>query len=200
MTNKQKIIFVVDDNNANLVVCKEILKSKYVVYPIPSAEKMFELLEHVMPDMILLDVEMPQIDGYEAARKLKSTEVYREIPIIFLTARNDATSETEGLNLGAVDYVHKPFTGGLLLRHIEMYFSLTSHRKILEERNKTIEELTKEKSEFLSRVSSLLSAIIEMLGAALGTDDPVKIKSCLSKADSASRQLLSITNEQAHIQ
>jgi CheY-like chemotaxis protein len=159
---------------------------------------MFNLLEHVMPDMILLDVEMPQMDGYEAARKLKCSEVYREIPIIFLTARNDMASETEGLNLGAVDYIHKPFTGGLLLRHMEMYLSLTNYRKILEERDKTIEELTREKSEFFSRLSQIrspMNAIVEMLGIALSTDDPEKIKNCLSKANSASTQLLSVINE-----
>jgi putative two-component system response regulator len=142
MTNNQKTIFVVDDNNANLVACKEILKSEYVVYPVPSAEKMFELLEHVTPDMILLDVEMPQMDGYEAAGKLKSSEASREIPFIFLTAKNDAGSELEGLNLGALDYIHKPFVGALLLRRVETYLSLIDCRKLLEERNKTIAELT----------------------------------------------------------
>jgi putative two-component system response regulator len=199
MTNNQKIIFVVDDNNANLVACKEILKSKYVVYPVPSAEKMFDLLKHVMPDMILLDVEMPQMDGHEAAGKLKSSEVYRDIPVIFLTARNDAASETEGLNIGALDYIQKPFSGALLLRRMEMHLSLISCRKILEERNKTIEELTKAKSEFISRISreirAPLNAVIGTPDIAMNSGDPAEVTNCMDKTDSAFRQILAAIDD-----
>ncbi|MCL2126629.1 MAG: response regulator [Treponema sp.] len=120
-----KIIIVVDDNDTNLVACKKILKPYYTVYPSPSAAKMFELLEHgIKPDLILLDVEMPDMDGYEAARILKSSKAYSGFPLMFLTARNDAAGEMEGLNLGALDYIHKPFVGALLLKRIENHLSL----------------------------------------------------------------------------
>ena len=121
MSEKQKIIFVVDDSNTNLVACKEVLKSSYVVYPIPSAVKMFNILEHVNPDLILLDVEMPEMDGYEAAQKLKAHDTFKKIPIIFLSAKTDSTSESEGLNLGAVDYIHKPIVSTELLGRIEKH-------------------------------------------------------------------------------
>ena len=140
MTNEQKIIVVVDDNNANLIAIKNILKPHYVVYPAPSAAKMFELLEHITPDLILLDVEMPETDGYEATRILKDNAAFKNIPIIFLSARIDATSEMVGLNIGALDFLHKPFCSTLLLKRIEMYLSLIEYRKIIEE---LLEEKTK---------------------------------------------------------
>ena len=123
MTEKRKTIIVVDDNNTNLVACKKILKPFYEVYPVPSVSKMFKLMEHVTPDLILLDVEMPDTNGYEAATMLKSKDAFREIPIIFLTARNDPVSEKFGLNLGATDYISKPFVSEQLLKRIGNVFS-----------------------------------------------------------------------------
>ena len=141
MTETEKIIIVVDDNNANLIACKSILKPHYLVYPAASSAKMFELLERIKPDLILLDVEMPDIDGHEAIRRLKSNDAYKDVPVIFLSARIDATSEVEGLNLGALDYIHKPFSSAVLLKRIGIHLTLIEYKKIIEEQNKTIEEL-----------------------------------------------------------
>jgi len=129
MDNK-KIIIAVDDNIENLTALKESLKDIYDVYPSPSAVKMFDLLEHITPDLILMDIEMPEMNGYEAAKKLKSIEKYKQIPFMFLTVREDVTSELEGFNLGAVDYIHKPFVAPLLLRRIETHLSLMDYHKI----------------------------------------------------------------------
>ena len=118
MKEKRKTIIVVDDNSTNLLACKNILKPFYEVYPVPSAAKMLKLMEHVKPDLILLDVEMPDINGYEAASMLKEKDAFKEIPIIFLTARNDPVSEKVGLNLGAADYLSKPIVGDQLIERI----------------------------------------------------------------------------------
>ena len=155
MTNEEKTIIVVDDNNANLIACKSILKSHYVVYPAASSAKMFELLEHVMPNLILMDVEMPEVDGYETVRKLKSSDAYKEIPVIFFSARSDAPSEMEGLKLGAIDYIHKPFSSAVLLKRIEIHLSLFEYKKTIEEQNSTIEEQTKTITELQSRINEL---------------------------------------------
>ena len=182
MTKEQKTIIIVDDNDANLTACKKILKPYYIVYPAPSAAKMLDLLEHnIVPDMILLDVEMPDINGYEAARMLKNTEAHKKIPIIFLTARNDAISEMEGLNLGALDYIHKPFVSALLLRRLEMHLSLIDYQKLLEERNKSI--------------GIPLNEIISLLNLAMDTEDSREIKNYLNKASSTSKQLLALVND-----
>ena len=126
MTEKRKTIIAVDDNNANLVACKKILKPFYEVYPASSAAKMFKLMEHITPDLILLDVEMPDMNGYEAARMLKNNNASDKIPIIFLSARDDPVSEKFGLNLGALDYIHKPIVGSQLLSRIESHLSQKS--------------------------------------------------------------------------
>jgi diguanylate cyclase (GGDEF)-like protein len=130
MAEIRKKIIAVDDNLENLVSIKDSLKDIYEVYPSPSAIKLFELLEHITPDLILLDVEMPNMNGYEAAKKLKDDERYKEIPIIFLTIRDDIKSEMDGFRLGAVDYIHKPFVTPLLLQRIKTHLSLVDYQKI----------------------------------------------------------------------
>jgi putative two-component system response regulator len=123
MAGDKRKIAAVDDNPENLGVLKNTLKDKYTVFPLPSAAGLFDLLEHITPDLILLDVEMPDMDGYEAAEKLKSGDKYRNIPIIFLTSREDAGSKEKGLSLGAVDYIHKPIVAQALLGRLETFFS-----------------------------------------------------------------------------
>jgi diguanylate cyclase (GGDEF)-like protein len=127
---ERNIIIAVDDSLENLAIIKETLKGAYEVYTCPSAAKMFELLEHVMPDLILLDVEMPQMNGYETAKKLKSIVKYSQIPFMFITVRDDVQSEVHGLELGAVDYIHKPFLSPLLLQRIKNHVTLMDYQKI----------------------------------------------------------------------
>ena len=138
--NKQMKIVTVDDNLTNLTALKNILKPYYTAYPVDSAAKMFDLLEHVQPDLILLDVEMPGLNGYDAARLLKANPAHKDIPIIFITALNDAQSELEGLELGAVDYIYKPYVAPLLLRRIETHLSLAEHKRELQELNSAIQK------------------------------------------------------------
>jgi len=171
--NEQKIIFVVDDNNGNLIACRNILKPYYEVYPAQSAEKMFELLEHIKPDLILLDVEMPDISGHEAVQKLKSNDNHKNIPIVFLSARNDSSSELEGFNLGALDYIHKPFLSHLLLRRIETHLSLITYRKIL------------------SEIKNPINTLNKMLDEAASVDDPEKLPDHIANLNDFAKQLLS---------
>jgi two-component system, sensor histidine kinase and response regulator len=191
MTDLKKII-VVDDNVENLTAIKNTLKEKYEVYPSLSALKMFDLLEHIMPDLILLDVEMPEMNGYDAAKKLLGYEKFKNIPIIFLTSKDDAKSEMEGLNIGAVDYIRKPFVAPLLLRRIQTHLSLIEHQV-------EAQKASQAKGEFLSHMSheirTPLNAIIGMINIAVNTDDIEKIKYCLQRAGSASKHLLNIIND-----
>jgi diguanylate cyclase (GGDEF)-like protein len=130
MTDERKIIITVDDNMENLTAIKDTLKDIYEVYPCQSALKMFDLLKHILPDLILLDVEMPVMNGYEAAKWLKNNEKYKHIPIMFVTVREDINSEMNGLNLGAIDYIHKPFVAPLLLQRIKTHISLMDYQRI----------------------------------------------------------------------
>jgi len=118
-----KKIVAVDDNVENLTALKNTLKNLYEVYPCPAAAKMFNILEHIKPDIILLDVEMPEMNGYEAITKLKSDDKYKEIPVIFLTSMNDEESKKKGFSLGAIDYIYKPFDSTSLLQLLETHLS-----------------------------------------------------------------------------
>jgi len=143
MSGEQKKIIAVDDIPENLAAIRNTLKDLYEVYPCPSASKMFELLENVKPDLIMLDVAMPDMDGYEAIQKLKIDDRYKEIPVIFLSAKDDEKSEMEGLKLGAVDYIHKPFVTPLLLQRIKIHLSMSEQQKTILNRNKEIEDFLK---------------------------------------------------------
>jgi len=113
-----KTIFIVDDNATNLVTAKTALEDAYKTYAMASAAKMFQLLEKITPDLILLDVEMPEMGGFEAIKILKSKSETKDIPVVFLTASTVSEDRLEGLSLGAVDYISKPFIPGLLLQRI----------------------------------------------------------------------------------
>ena len=131
MGNARKRIIMVDDAKANLTIGRNLLKTFYEVYPVQSAEGLFELLENVMPNLILLDIEMPEVDGYEALRRLKSNRQYADIPVIFLTSKDDEDSEMEGFDLGAADYIKKPFSGPLLLKRIANQLLIVQQRNEL---------------------------------------------------------------------
>jgi len=115
---RKKIIYV-DDVNANLVTVKVRLRDRYNIFPAQSVDMLFEILEQFTPDLILLDVNMPYINGWQAIRNLKSDSRYRSIPVIFLTGQNDRESILKGFNLGAADYITKPFSDSILIGRIE---------------------------------------------------------------------------------
>jgi putative two-component system response regulator len=154
---ERKTILLVDDNGTNLTTGKNLLKDKYKVYPAPSAEIMFDLLKHIIPDLILLDIEMPDMNGYEAIKRLKSGKPWAEIPVIFLTSKTDEGSELEGLSLGAVDYVVKPFSAPLLLKRIENQLFTEMQKKQLKEFNAGLEEMVCRKT---AQVFNLQNAVL----------------------------------------
>jgi len=117
-TNRKKIMLV-DDDRSIRQQGKALLKDIYEVYPLPSAHKLFEVLTMITPDLILLDIKMPEIDGFETIKQLKSNERYSHIPVIFLTASNDKESVLKGSSLGAASFVTKPFSANDLSERIE---------------------------------------------------------------------------------
>jgi len=156
----RKKIMLVDDNKTNLAMGKSILSHEYDVYPLPSANKLFEFIEHVTPDLILLDIQMPEIDGYEAIKHLKADERYKNIPIIFVTANSSESAEYEGLDLGAVDYIIKPFSPSLLTKRIENHLTLQSQKAQLSNYADNLLEMVKEKTD---QVHQLHNAVITIM-------------------------------------
>lgn len=103
-----KMIFIVDDNDANLVMAASALDDEYRVLTMPSAKKMFSLLEKKTPDLIILDVEMPEMTGIEALSALKENPQWKDIPVIFLTSRNDDELKSDAIKSKILDIVLKP--------------------------------------------------------------------------------------------
>ena len=137
----RKKIIIVDDNASYLSVVRILLKPYYEVYPAPSAAKLFDILEKFIPDMILLDVNMPEISGFEAITVLRENPRYKDIPVVFLTSRDDEASAVKGLGLGAVDYMTKPFSGPLLLKRISNLLLTEQLKRELQSNAVTIDHL-----------------------------------------------------------
>ncbi|MDR0444126.1 MAG: response regulator [Treponema sp.] len=112
-------IFIVDDSDTNLTMAEEALEDQYSVMTMPSAAKMFSLLEKMKPDLILLDIEMPEMNGFEALERLKANSALAGIPVIFLTGTNNASVEERASKLGAAGIVTKPFSPPTLLDSIQ---------------------------------------------------------------------------------
>ena len=119
--SEKKLIMLVDDNPANLRIGKNVLSEKYIVVTAPSAKKLFSLLRNTHPILILLDIDMPEMNGYEAIATLKSIPETKDIPVIFLTGMTDSRDEEKGRSMGAIDYITKPFEPLSLINCIEKY-------------------------------------------------------------------------------
>jgi putative two-component system response regulator len=171
MDGEKSLIIMVDDNPANLRIGKNILTEKFTVATAPSAEKLFSLLESNSPSLILLDVDMPEMDGYEAIKVLKSKHETKDIPVIFLTARSESDSELTGLSLGAMDYITKPIQPSLLLKRIEVHLLVEEQRKTLEKQaedlrffNENLQKMVDEKTQnILELQNALLKTMAELV-------------------------------------
>ncbi|MDR1531341.1 MAG: response regulator [Clostridiales bacterium] len=149
-------ILLVDDNLVNLKVARNILMSKYDVFTVPSAEKMFVFLQKILPDLILLDVMMPDVTGYDAIKILKADPRTADIPVIFLTSKSEPESELEGLALGAVDYIIKPFSPPLLLKRIDLHILVKAQQRELTRWNKELQSLVEVKTVAVLKLQSAL--------------------------------------------
>jgi len=112
-------IFIVDANDTNLMAAKTALVGTYKTFALPSTDKMFKLLEKITPDLILLDIDMPEINGLNAIKKIKEFDKYRSITVIMTTAKCEDVDIIAGLELGADDYVVKPYNPKILIATIK---------------------------------------------------------------------------------
>ena len=128
---ERKTIIMVDDNMVNLNLGRNMLKTFYDVIPASSAAQFFSILETLIPNLVLLDIEMPEMDGFETLKKMKADPRFTGIPVIFLTAKDDVSSELEGFSLGAMDYISKPFSAPLLLKRIANQLLIVQQKKDL---------------------------------------------------------------------
>lgn len=156
MLTDRKRIILVDDTPIILKLARNTLMGQYDVFTVPSAEKLFALLKGTMPDLILLDVMMPEMDGYEAIRRLKSHPGTAQIPVIFLTAKTDVNSEIEGLSLGAVDYITKPFSPQLLLQRVGLHIQLEDRKRELKNLNDNLQHMVNKKTSSILKLQNAM--------------------------------------------
>ncbi len=160
-------ILVVDDNPTNIQVLFDVLsESGYNVAVAKSGESALSRLQSHLPDLILLDVMMPGIDGFEACRRLKANEHTKDIPVIFMTALSDSVDKVQGLSLGAVDYITKPIQHEEVLARIRVHLQLRNLNRALEHQ---VAERTSELNQALnhlkqSQVQLVQSEKMSMLG------------------------------------
>jgi diguanylate cyclase (GGDEF)-like protein/PAS domain S-box-containing protein len=134
----KKIVLIVDDEPTNINVVAEILHNLYEIRIATNGKTALDMLKKAIPDLILLDINMPEMNGYEVATKLKASQETMNIPFIFLTAKSDSQSIVEGFNKGAVDYISKPFSKEELLARVETHLKLNQLKSSLED---TVNEL-----------------------------------------------------------
>ncbi len=165
---KNSKILIVDDITTNIQLAASVLsKENYMISFAKSGEEALQKLKNINFDLILLDVMMPVMDGYKVCEEIKKEDSLKDIPIIFLTAKVDSQSIVKGFDLGAVDYILKPFRNNELLARVKTHLELRKSKKKLLEQNSKLEELNATKNRFFSIIAHDLKGPIGTLKQAL---------------------------------
>lgn len=154
----KKTILMVDDVKLNHATARDVLEDTYELYEAYSAKEGFEILKKITPDLILLDLIMPDVTGMEMLKELKQIPAYKGIPVIFLTADTSAETEVEGFNLGIVDYITKPFVGPVMKKRIETQIALAEYEKDLENK---VDLKVKEMEQMYDLITISFASLVE---------------------------------------
>jgi putative two-component system response regulator len=163
------LILIVDDNPINIDILLETLKGDYNFGVAKNGYKALEYLDNNKPDLILLDVMMPEIDGFEVCGRLKSNPRLMDIEVIFITALNDAKYITQGFELGAVDYITKPFKASEVRARVQTHMTLKKMRETLNRHNVDLEDQVQKKTALLQEI---FNATVEAMALMAESRDP----------------------------
>jgi len=130
-TAKKGSVLIVDDEKANILTLTNILSHEYTIYAARNGQDAIEMIENNMPDLILLDIVMPDMDGYEVITRLKSSDNTKDIPVLFITGLSDENAEEKGLALGASDYISKPFNSAIVTLRVRNQIQILEQIKII---------------------------------------------------------------------
>ncbi|AVK47438.1 hypothetical protein AXY43_05030 [Clostridium sp. MF28] len=162
------LILIVDDNPNNIqVVATIISENGYELGIAMNAIEAYKFLEENIPELILLDVDMPEIDGFEVCSTLKKSSKYKDIPIIFLTVQDEKDDIVKAFDLGAVDYVTKPFNRKELVSRVRTHISLKKTKDELNKKNLELERTLEMKDEFLSIISHEFRTPLNVISSAI---------------------------------
>jgi two-component system NtrC family sensor kinase len=164
-TAQQNLILVVDDNPTNARVLFDVLEAVgFRLFLAQSGESALEKLQVITPDLILLDVMMPGISGFETCRRIKASPATRDIPVIFMTALTDITDKVKGFSLGAVDYITKPIQQEEVLARVNVHLRLQKLNRELHQLNQTLEEqVTQRTAELSSALAQLQESQLQLV-------------------------------------
>ena len=164
MDTPKKRVLIIEDDSSNIMTLTYVLSSEYTLFVAKTGERGIELAEQLLPDIILLDVLMPGMNGFEVLKLLKTGPTTSDIPVVFLTSRNDSNSELEGLSLGAIDYISKPFSPPLLLKRLEVHLLVESQKRELVGFNINLQEMVAEKTKtVLELKNAFLRTMAELI-------------------------------------
>ncbi|MCL1823217.1 MAG: diguanylate cyclase [Oscillospiraceae bacterium] len=130
--NEKNTVLIVDDDNANLIMLSDILRTEYTVRVAFDGESALKIAEKYSPDLILLDIIMPGMDGFHVFNELKQSETTAHIPVIFITGLNNSDDEKRGLKLGAVDYISKPFDEIIVKLRVQHQIRIVNQLRAIE--------------------------------------------------------------------
>lgn len=193
-TDKNTVL-VVDDEHTNIMALRHILRPDFEVYADKTGKGALETAQKLQPDVILLDVIMPNMDGYDVIKALKDDDRTRDIPVIFITGLSDVDSEEKGLLLGAVDYITKPFIPDIVRLRVQNQFKIIEQtRDII---NREIEAQKRQaKLDYLIELShetlTPMNVIMGMTKIAKRADNQDEMLDCLDDIDVAANQLLEL--------
>jgi len=162
MINNQKTILVVDDTELNVNTLMDLLEDKYDMLASLDGESALEIVEEEDIDLILLDIMMPGIDGFEVCKRLKANPKSRAIPIIFITAKTDDASIEKAYEIGGVDYITKPFRAREVLSRIKNHLALSEQSHILEQ---MVQEKTQELQDLNKEIEDTQKEVVFTMGA-----------------------------------
>jgi signal transduction histidine kinase len=198
VNSEKNSVLIIDDERANIVTLISILSPEYAVYASSEGQDAVEIAEKSLPDIILLDILMPDMDGFDVIVAMKKSEMTRDIPVIFITGLDNMEAEEKGLSLGAVDYISKPFHSAIVKLRIENQIRIKNHMHLVIEKE-IAEKSSRAKSEFLSRMSHELrtpmNAIMGMIQIINMRGIPDSIKGNVDVIDSASRHMLQMIDD-----
>ena len=162
-------ILTVDDTPANIDIVKDILSESYFVQAAINGFMALKIIEKKQPDLILLDIMMPEMDGYEVCQRLKADANTADIPIIFLTAKTEIEDEIRGFELGAVDYITKPISPPILKERVKTHLELKLARDYLKIQNDLLEDKVIKRTE---QMEELQDVAMVAMGALAESRDP----------------------------
>lgn len=198
-------ILVVDDTIVNLRILGSILKeNKYKVAVVRSAQEALEILSHETPLVILLDVMMPEMDGYELCTILKQTPEYADIPIIFTTAKQATEDILHGFSVGGVDYISKPFNSAELLARVKVQVDLQKAKQTIKQQTADLQKINAAKDRIFSVIShdvrTPLSSLLQLIYASddIEDDEITIIRQTLREIESTTNETLSMLDNLLH--